>query len=1093
MGVRIGVDVGERSLGLAAIDYDDDGWPVAVLAAVTHIHDGGMDPDTAKSPQSRLATAGVARRTRRFFRNRRRRLRLLDDTLIRWGIPVPVKEISQTHDAWYARALLSTTPIANAEERTELLSLALRHMARHRGWRNPWWSYDRLSDAPSPSAALKATLESARNRFGDDTVGAAVTIGQLVAAVAASGAAIRPIKGALGGAVGPVLSEQVKQEDTLAEAKLILATQGIGAVAADDICRALMYAVKPTIPPNRIGPCDLIPDLPRASTATLEFQEYRIRAAVANLRIKPDGRRLTDEEYDRVCDFLLTWPDADRPRWRDVADLLDIAPRSLAQPSIDQDGGGAVPIDRTSVTILAKCKKSSVVGKWWRSADRLDRAEFVDCVTDLSGTQDEPASDSVVDLFADTSGEVAQTLEALELESGRTSYSREALRRMLEVMRSSRCDAHTARQQAFDLPSDWAPSMPTFDDDVEHPTVSRINALVRRFLITASDKWGLPESVIVEHVRGGFMGPTGLAELKREIQTNTTRRDKVKADLARQGVQRPSNTDVRRNECLQRQNSQCLYCGTGIGLTTSELDHIVPRAGGGSSRRDNLVAVCRECNAAKGRLPFSVFATRNGNPEITVDAALQRIQAWQSVPGMTVKQVKRLKADVGYRLTLTDDEEDYGEQSLESTAYAARQMRARIQSFIDQRGGDPTDVYAYAGSVTNEARKAGGFDDMLRLRDFTKKSRFDRRHHAIDAAVITSIRPTIAETLKTRTNLFAEHRATGKYPQWRDYKGAQPGDVRNFEAWQQRAVALAQLLKQRIDDDRVPVVRQLRLTPRIGSLHADTVEKLDHADINGPLDGSSIRRVVNSRLYLALLSESKEGDLPGDPGRAERLGWDPLRPVDLYPSGAAFIPVRDGAVAIGGTARYARIYAWKTKKDFAYGMIRMYVGEFARIGLLTKGIDLLSVPLPVDSQAIRTAHPTVLKHITSGAARQIGWITLNDEIELSPRPWLDGTSKISEFMESIPERAWFVSGFFAADKISLAPALLASEGVSDDMPEIVRSVLSANRIPLAVNVVLNSEGCTILRRTITGAVRWRDDGLPTSWKPLEAAERAFNS
>ena len=87
MGVRIGVDVGERSLGLAAIDYDDDGWPVAVLAAVTHIHDGGMDPDTAKSPQSRLATAGVARRTRRFFRNRRRRLRKSPKPMMR-GMPV---------------------------------------------------------------------------------------------------------------------------------------------------------------------------------------------------------------------------------------------------------------------------------------------------------------------------------------------------------------------------------------------------------------------------------------------------------------------------------------------------------------------------------------------------------------------------------------------------------------------------------------------------------------------------------------------------------------------------------------------------------------------------------------------------------------------------------------------------------------------------------------------------------------------------------------------------------------------------------------------------------------------------------------------
>ncbi len=74
MAIRVGIDVGDRSVGAAAVEYDDDGWPIRILSAVSHIHDGGMDPDTAKSPQSRLATTGVARRTRRLTRRRRRRL-----------------------------------------------------------------------------------------------------------------------------------------------------------------------------------------------------------------------------------------------------------------------------------------------------------------------------------------------------------------------------------------------------------------------------------------------------------------------------------------------------------------------------------------------------------------------------------------------------------------------------------------------------------------------------------------------------------------------------------------------------------------------------------------------------------------------------------------------------------------------------------------------------------------------------------------------------------------------------------------------------------------------------------------------------------
>ena len=42
----------------------------------------------------------------------------------------------------------------------------------------------------------------------------------------------------------------------------------------------------------------------RASRASLEFQEFRIRDAVANLRIRVGGserRPLTEEEYDKGC------------------------------------------------------------------------------------------------------------------------------------------------------------------------------------------------------------------------------------------------------------------------------------------------------------------------------------------------------------------------------------------------------------------------------------------------------------------------------------------------------------------------------------------------------------------------------------------------------------------------------------------------------------------------------------------------------------------------------------------------------------------------------------------------------------------------
>ena len=153
---RIGIDVGDRSVGLAAIEFDDDGFPLSNLAMVTYRHDGGLDPTTNKSPKSRKETRGVALRTMRMRRRKKSRLKDLDKTLRALGYVVPACEEPQTYEAWKSRALLATTKVEGAQELGEHLVRAVRHMARHRGWRNPWWTFNQLeiaSTAPSDTFA----------------------------------------------------------------------------------------------------------------------------------------------------------------------------------------------------------------------------------------------------------------------------------------------------------------------------------------------------------------------------------------------------------------------------------------------------------------------------------------------------------------------------------------------------------------------------------------------------------------------------------------------------------------------------------------------------------------------------------------------------------------------------------------------------------------------------------------------------------------------------------------------------------------------------------------------------------------------------
>lgn len=1095
MGIRVGVDVGERSVGVAAVEYDDDGWPIRLLAVASHIHDGGMDPDTAKSPQSRLATAGVARRTRRLHRRRRRRLAELDRVLTRHGIPVPDDELPQTHDAWHARARLAKEFIANETERGELLSLALRHLARHRGWRNPWWKYERLlsASAQSPSDVLLEAIESARARFGSEVVGDPMTVADLVVTVLPHTGLIRPTKAALASIDGPVVPK-VLQQDTLAEALAILAMQQIPEAAAQEIAPVLMQATAPSVPRKRIGPCALLPDQMRAPSNCLEFQEFRIRATVANLRI--GGERLTDGQHDAVCAFLLGYRDKEPPRWREIAELLEVSPRQLARPTSDegeQTSASSAPTDRTSIMFESLPGKSEL-GRWWRQADQADRAELVAFLLETTDADGEPDSAEVAHFLEGVTDQTQEMMEKLEFRGGRAAYSREALRRLNQRMRADRSDLHAARMAEFDLPSAWAPPRPSFDDFIEHPTVARVNTIVRRFLLGVTERWGLPDTVVVEHGRAGFFGPTALAEHVSEVRRNTAKRDKAKERLRAQGLERPTNSDVRREEQIQRQQSKCLYCGGAIGMSTSEMDHVVPRAGGGGNRRDNLVAVCKPCNSGKGRIPFAAWAERHNNPEVNVEAAVARVREWGQLPGETKRQRDRLVKAVQHRLTLTRDDDDFGDRSMESTSYAAVQMRARITSFIQDHGGAGDRVWAFAGAVTSEARKAGGVDDLLLLRDKSVKSRFDRRHHAIDAAVMTVIRPTIAQTLRKRTDLQAEHRVTQKYPEWRDYQGQHPGDVVKFQEWLPRIGALAELLRDQIKSDRVPVVRPLRLTPRIGSVHADTVQPLLERNLAGAFTPEEILQVVDNRLYLALRDEAAGGGLAADPARPARLGFEGREWVDLYPSNAAYLAVRRGAAAIGSSITAARVYAWESRRGFQYGMIRLYVGEFARIGFTRPGVDIFTEPLPAWSQAIRTANAQLLKRIETGAARQIGWIALRDELELDPEFLGTGTDAVSEFLKVMPERHWMIKGFIAAGKLTITPAYLAAEGLDDTMDEAVHTIVGASRggVPLGLDRILSVPGATIIRRTALGSPRWTSRGLPACWRPQEAAEAAFD-
>ena len=81
----------------------------------------------------------------------------------------------------------------------------------------------------------------------------------------------------------------------------------------------------------------------------------------------------------------------------------------------------------------------------------------------------------------------------------------------------------------------------------------------------------------------------------------------VEVDEAHVRRERERARELRQSQWWKRRRSSglCHWCGRKVAVAELTIDHLVPVIRGGRSTRGNVVAACRDCNAAKGhRLAF---------------------------------------------------------------------------------------------------------------------------------------------------------------------------------------------------------------------------------------------------------------------------------------------------------------------------------------------------------------------------------------------------------------------------------------------------------------------------------------------------------
>ena len=1089
---RVGIDVGLKSIGFCAVEVDENDQPLRLLNSMVFVHDAGVDPNENKAAKSRKLTAGVARRTQRRVRQNRRRLAELDRALseeLNWPLP-NLEDFEDSYEPWHTRAELVDHYIEDESERLEALSIAVRHMARHRGWRNPYIKVESLLTSVEPSESLCRLNERVSEALGREFP-ADATPGQLISTYisAPNYKETTGIRGDDG-----ILQGRLHQYDNAAEIRKICEVQHLGTDVEKLLVRKVFFAKSPRGSAAGLVGHDELPGQEkhiRAEKAHPVFQLFRIVSVLTNLRIREGSveRCLTPDELRGLTDFLLIAGLKQRVTWADLADNLGIERadlRGTARPSVDGEPALRFPpTDVTTEKIMAS--KVKWLKEWWKSADNERRGYMVDALSNSGGsTDDNDLDDEVAELLERATEDEQTELEKIQLPQGRAAYSLDSLRKLTERMLSEGVDLHTARKQLFNVDDDWRPEPEAIEAPVGNPAVDRVLKQVARWLSMATDRWGAPDVINIEHTRDGLGSEKVARELLRESQKrqdlNQKDMDKMIRELGISGKARRSS--LLKYQAIQRQNSMCLYCGTKIGFETAEMDHIVPRANSGSSNeRSNLAAVCRACNHQKGATPFAAWTTSGqARAGVSLDGAIERVRAWQRDPGMSAKQYAHFRREVISRLKSRKPDEEFDGRSMESVAWMAIELRTRIDGFYRKLKAESTpSIGIYRGQLTAEARKASGFENRVNLIGGKGKTRFDRRHHAMDALVIALMNQSVSQTLGLRVNMRESQRITGQEETWKNFYG-KPGQASaRFEQWRNSMLRAAELFNIELAKNTVPFVENVRLRVGSSKMHDDTIRKFTHAKLGAALSTDVIDRAETPALWTALTRlpdfDPKNG-LPEDPTReimvhGRRITAD--EELNFFASQSAFLKVRGGYVEIGGSIHHARIYRIEGKKT-TYAMVRVFSTDLVHM----THEDVFTTELKPSTISMRTADPKIRKALADGTATQIGWLVEGDELQVETDKY-PKTRAGGVFVKYPQLVSWRVAGFKDLTRLRLKPYLLSKEGVPPEEAKELLPILDDPGWLVSINVLLSQGEVWVVRRNSLGEKRFNTrDSLPVS-------------
>lgn len=548
---RVGADVGLNSLGFSAIQLDANGNPTALLKTLSYIHDGGVDPTQNKSGTTRKAMAGIARRTRNMRKRRRHRLNQLDRQLYQLGYPVDDVPESEhgLYEYWNVRSALATAYVPDKDKRDRMMVMAIRHIARHRGWRNSYSRVETLFEDVEPSDQYKDLKQRVETRLGmklDDDM----TPAQLVALTLSDrDENFMRVRTSTKYGEG-VLPSRLMQSDNARELRRIFTVQQVPEDVWKPILRTVFHCASPKGSAEKhVGTDPLDSTQKRALKASIAFQKYRILNVITNLRIRRKGeepRPLTVSEKQDVYELLTTAKED--VEWLDVCAVLDIERNELkGVGTLTHDGeeriGNKPPVLDTVIRLhgIKNTKLRKMMDAWWDVATEGERAAMIRLLSntiDLDKVRDLIEYASPIEFIDGLDEDLLTPLDSISLPVGRAAYSEKTLTRLSKRMLETEDDLHYAIRHEFNVPADWKPPVPPVQEPTGNPAVDRVLKAFNRFLSQCEQQYGIPESVSIETTKESFssiaFGRTLDYERRQRRDKDNQMRAAIREDMKKQ-------------------------------------------------------------------------------------------------------------------------------------------------------------------------------------------------------------------------------------------------------------------------------------------------------------------------------------------------------------------------------------------------------------------------------------------------------------------------------------------------------------------------------------------------------------------------------